>query len=216
MTIFVTGRSGTSLVMRALAASLPGPVLAIDLSGPRGGLDIAFGVEHLAGWRWQDIVAAEGEIDLRLLRPRLPAIGRVEVLSQGRRLVEVPMALQEGVVAAAQDSVVQVLVEVLDPLRVAALARPGDRIVVSTGLEVRELGVVAAGLPALADADVTVVAHVRRRESTLAVDEVIDVDVDVVRTDRRAERALAHGIPSPGRGPLARWATRWLARAEAA
>lgn len=228
MTIFVTGAHGTALVVRTLTAAVSADdpasraarALAVDLSPSAGGLDIVFGVEHRPGWRWADIVAAEGDIDLDLLLARLPAADQpagdgLKVLSHGRQPMVVPAALRAAVVAAARAHPVPTVVEVQDPVLLRELVCPGDRVIVTGELDARDLGAMMTVLRALPVAfPVSVLAYAARGDAALRVDEAIDADVEFVRRDRRAERALEHGLPAPGRGPMASWARSWLACGE--
>lgn len=74
---------------------------AVELDPAGAGLDLIFGAEQSAGWRWADLASAAGHIDG--LSGRLPNVNGVEVVAH-RGVAEVGAEAQRAIVAALSRS----------------------------------------------------------------------------------------------------------------
>ena len=78
-----SGGAGASTLAAAVAvrsAVVGRSCVAVDLDGYAGTLDVAFGVEDSAGWRWPDLSEVDGVVDGEALAAQLPMSCGVAVL----------------------------------------------------------------------------------------------------------------------------------------
>ena len=205
--IHVMGEQHTELVVRALARHLPArgeEVLALDLAPFRGGLDVVLGMEHLPGWRWPDVVGADGEVDTALLVRRVPRCDHVAVLSHAAGVCDVPDQLVSSLLAASAG--LWVLTTVGDPRLVRALGWPAEAVVVAGGCGPREVAALVATVQELGSAQV--VLYAAGRGLVEAAECALDQQVAVIGRDKAAETAYERGGPAPLRGPVAGWVAR--------
>ncbi len=189
--IAVLGGSGgvgasTFAVGLACAGTAIGAASLVDLDPLGGGADLLLGAERVAGWRWDRLRAARGQIGE--LRGQVPTVAGVTVVSMAR----------DDATAITRDAVAAV---------VASLSRSSDLVVMDVG---RSLD--AGGREALRAADRTVLvcaADVRAVASarmTLAAADVAGAGV-VVRlrkggSVRVGDVATALGLPLWGTLPV--------------
>jgi secretion/DNA translocation related CpaE-like protein len=83
------------LAVRAAKRNLKAALVELDPCG--GGIDVLFGAEHTPGWRWEDLVSAQGHIGE--LSGQLPCVCGVHLVAVGRDLVADESGLPAGPVA---------------------------------------------------------------------------------------------------------------------
>lgn len=148
------GGAGASVLAAALAltATADGPAWLIDLDPLGGGADVGLGAEMSAGARWADLGVLTGRLSPSALRPALPQIDGVAVVTGGGRATAdpAPEAVRAVLGAAARGAgtVVLDLPRHRSPARDVALAAADDLLVlVPTELRaVTAAGQVVAGL----------------------------------------------------------------------
>lgn len=156
-----SGGAGASTLVAALglAGGRSGcSCVAVDLQPGGGGLDVVFGIEHVPGLRWSDLVAVEGAVDGAALGLRLPSVCGVAVLAHPRDGRAGPGA--EVVVAVVRALASAFDLVVLDAAR-SAVALLGElcpalgTVVVLGRVGVSELAAVAAIATSLTSVDPT-------------------------------------------------------------
>ncbi|OFE18786.1 hypothetical protein BA895_00940 [Humibacillus sp. DSM 29435] len=84
-----SGGVGASTLAAAVAVRAAGAgreAVAVDLDHVAGRLDVVFGVEQQAGWRWDALAEVIGVVDGAALAQRLPCSEGVRVLAHDRAL----------------------------------------------------------------------------------------------------------------------------------
>ena len=163
------GGAGASVLAAALAlvAAESGlRTLLADVDALGGGLDLAVGLDDVAGLRWPDLASARGRLPGASLHASLPRAGAMAVLGWGRGdPVDLPVAAVEAVLDAARrghDLVVVDLPRALDPVADAALARV-DELLVVVPARLRAVAAATQVVAAVAGRVGTTSAVVRRR-----------------------------------------------------
>ncbi len=225
-----SGGVGVSTLACALAQQAAGRGLAaavVELDPTGGGLDVLFGAEADAGWRWPDLRAAAGHVDS--LVGRLPNVSGVDVVShavragapsrrgaphaEGRGSTAIDLPSTEAVRAVVGSLCRSHRLVVLDAGTSAEPlldAWPGQRQVLVCGADVR--GVVAARRRAaslsLHDVELVVRTGAGRRIAAPAVADSLGLSLlGAIGDDRRVARAAEAGEPvGRGRRGLARQA----------
>ncbi len=131
------GGAGASLFAAALAigvAAQAAPTLLVDLDPLGGGIDLAVGLDDVAGLRWPDLAATRGRLPAGSLHESLPRAGALAVLGFGRdEPLDVPAAAVDAVLDAGvrgHDLVVLDLPRSLDGSHDLALSRVDELLVV--------------------------------------------------------------------------------------
>ncbi len=189
-------------------------VLLVDGDPLGGGLDVLLGIENTQGQRWPAAGPQNRAVTARALTEALPQIGNVWVLTAGRAAGG-DMESAAGLLASARRGFDVVVCDVdrhVDSLGSDLLAHALLTVVVVPE-EVRSLAAAASVVRRLsAHAASLVVVTARRRPglSRETVEATLGVPVIAqVRTDRRLQEALDHGI-GPGGSTALRRAARPL------
>ncbi len=131
------GGAGATLLaatMAVVAAERGRRTLLVDVDPLGGGVDLAVGLDDVAGLRWPDLAAARGRLPASSLHSSLPRAGAMAVLGWGRgEPVDVPPAAVEAVLDAGRrghDLVVVDLPRSGDAVADAALSRVDELLVV--------------------------------------------------------------------------------------
>lgn len=100
----------------------------VDADAGGGGLDVVFGMDHLPGIRWPDVLGAHGEVAPELLLQELPTENGVWVLSHSRdAAVSVPEEAERTVMRALRRGTDLVLLDAGRVRPLSASHRGGDR-----------------------------------------------------------------------------------------
>jgi secretion/DNA translocation related CpaE-like protein len=94
------GGVGASRFAAALAASVRGRSLLVDLDPTGGGIDVMLGIESVAGARWSGLRLAGGRLDPAVLLDGLPSWGSVSVLAADVGSMPAPEAVRQVLAAA--------------------------------------------------------------------------------------------------------------------
>ncbi len=183
-----SGGVGVSCLIAATAVRLAESgrrVACLDRDACGGGLDVVFGLDHVRGVRWPEVLGARGELDPSLLLAELPHDRGVWVMSHGRdRLVTVSAEADETVLAALAGGTDVVLIDAGRPVPV-----------VDSGQRPTVVGVAGAAPEGGA-----------RVGGVQGADDVVLV-VDATPQSLAAASAIATAVPDSGAGP-----TWWLAQ----
>ena len=96
------GGVGASRFAAALAASVSGRSVLVDLDPAGGGIDVLLGIESVSGARWSGLRLAGGRLDPALLLAGLPAWGSVAVLAADTASLPAPETVSQVLAAARQ------------------------------------------------------------------------------------------------------------------
>ncbi|MDR1513026.1 MAG: hypothetical protein LBS56_06030 [Propionibacteriaceae bacterium] len=135
----------------ALAARRRGPAALVEIDPAGGGIDLVLGAESTAGWRWDTLRAASGQV--ADLTGRLPTVDGVAIVAASRSDRRTPPAEAVGSVVdglARQGGVVVVDLGHASGPAVEEAVRSAARVVVLTGQSVRGVAATAARLTELA------------------------------------------------------------------
>ncbi len=190
-------------------------VLLVDGDPIGGGLDLLLGIEKAEGLRWSAVGPPARAVTARSLTEALPRTGNVSVLTTGRADAAGDPESAAGLVAAARRGFDVVVCDVdrhVDSLGSQLLAHALLTVVVVPE-DVRSLAAAATSIRRLGTHAASVVVVTAQRRPGLAretVEAALGVPVIAqVRTDRRLQEALDHGI-GPGGSTALRRAVRPL------
>lgn len=196
------GGAGASTFAAALAAGLSRRTATclVDLDHSCSGIEVALGVEGVAGARWPDLAGARGAVDGAEVLALLPRHGRCAVLSADRRRPVPPAADVVASVLRALAGVCGAVVLDLDARGVVEGSAPVttcDQVLVVAPRDLRSVaGVVAMGGALREVAQVGLVVHGPAPGGMGAAELARAVGVPLVgvlRRRRGAAVALEHG-----------------------
>ncbi|MBO3153040.1 hypothetical protein GZ178_11370 [Dermatophilus congolensis] len=235
-TIAFTGASGglgTSclLAATAVAASAAGyRVACIDRDTAGGGLDTIFGLDHLPGARWPDLLGAHGHLPTDLLMRELPNEKNIWVLSHSNNLItDIPEEADRTTLEALTTGTDLVLIDAGRP-RPAPPAddttphattldpRPwhgADHIVLLVGHSPQSLAAATAITNTAPETGPTWWLAQRTPKGATHLPETVQSTLGLalaarVTDDPRCHRDLLHGEPPGQRGHLAKAANQLL------
>ncbi|MDR1214753.1 MAG: hypothetical protein LBK54_11835 [Propionibacteriaceae bacterium] len=203
------GASTLAAGLALAAATARRPAALVDLDRQGGGLDLLMGVEATAGWRWDSLRSASGQVSA--LNDRLPATDGVVIVSTSRTDRAEPPA---GAVAAVLDSLSHSCgLVVVDLGRSGGSARQevieaGARLLLLTGPSVRAVAAAQAVLAGLDPRPCDVVVRAERGSalSPAAVAEALSCPLlGAIPSAPALSAAADRGLP-PGTSGAGRWA----------
>jgi secretion/DNA translocation related CpaE-like protein len=191
-------------------------VLLVDGDPLGGGLDVLLGIEKAEGLRWPEAGPQNRAVTARSLTEALPHTGNVWVLTPGRPGLAGDLAPAGGLLSAARRGFDVVVCDVdrhVDSVGSELLAQALLTVVVVPE-DVRSLAAatsVVGRLSAHASSVAVVTARRRPGLSRDTVEATLGVPVLArVRTDRRLQEALDHGLGPGGSSALRRAVTPLL------
>ncbi|MDR1386287.1 MAG: P-loop NTPase [Propionibacteriaceae bacterium] len=206
------GGVGASTLAAGLAlagASARRPAALVDLDVHGGGIDLLMGLEAVAGWRWDSLSSASGQVSV--LNDRLPATDGVVVVSTSRTdRVEPPAAAVTAVVDSLRRSCGLVVVDLGRSAGLAGRAAVDlcERLLLLTGASVRAVAGAQAVLAGSEDRPFEVVVRAHR-ESALSPAAVADALghplFGAIPWAPALASAADRGLP-PGSAGSGRWA----------
>jgi septum formation inhibitor-activating ATPase MinD len=154
-----TGSSTLAAAVTVRATAAGRSAVAVDLDALSGRLDVVFGLEQAAGWRWPELADVSGVVDGQGLARQLPAACGVPVLSgldgagwggadgDGTWLESVPDTVPDVVGGLAEAHDVTVLDLPRDVAMLSSVAELVDAVVVVVGSGVPQLAAASAVVP---------------------------------------------------------------------
>lgn len=168
------------------------PVAVVERQGNGGGVDLLFGAEGAAGWRWPELAGAAGQLgDLTDL---VPTVGRVSLVSMGREPSSVSPAAEHAVMTSLARSTPTLLIDGGASRPTAVRVRP----VLVVGGDVRSISAARVALSAgnIQDAQLVVRQGVGRRIAPQLVAETLGVPLlGALPNDNRMPRLAEAGKP---------------------
>lgn len=220
-----SGGVGVSCLLAATAMHLAGSgrrVACLDRDPCGGGLDVIFGLDHVRGVRWREVLGARGDLEPELLLDEVPHDRGVWVMSHGRDgLVVVPAEADATVLSAFAAGTDVVLIDAGRPApagsgeetSLPALSGADDVVLVVDATPQSLAAATAITETISADPGARWWLAQRTTRASAHLPETVEAALElplaaVVGTDPKCSVALLDGVVPGRRGPLARAAAQ--------